>query len=171
MSGELIVLRLLHVVGGVVWVGGVVLMHFVLLPSVTQAGPAAGPVMAAIPQQRLFRWLPAIAVITMLAGLRLLWVTSAGFAKAYFLTWPGHTYSVGALLAIVGFMIAMLVGRPSAMRAGQLVGQMAGVSDEAERARLQAEVGRLRARAGRFGALSIVLLLTATAAMAVARYL
>ena len=171
MSGELVVLRLLHVVGGVVWVGGVVLMHFVLLPSVAQAGPAAGPVMAAIPQQRLFRWLPAIAVITMLAGLRLLWVVSAGFAKAYFLTWAGHTYSVGALLAIVGFLIAMLVSRPSAMRAGQLMAQLAGVGDEAARAQLQAEVARLRGRAGRFGGLSTILLLTATAAMAIARYL
>ena len=79
MSGEMIVLRLLHVVCGVVWVGGVCMMHYVLLPATAQAGPGAGPVMAAIPQQRLFRLMPWIAVVSMLAGVRLLGIASGGF--------------------------------------------------------------------------------------------
>lgn len=171
MSGEMIVLRLLHVVGGVVWVGGICMMHFVLLPATAQAGPGAGPVMAAIPRQRLFRWLPWIAVLTMLAGLRLLWIASGGFAKAWFLTWPGHTYAAGGLLAILGFTVAMLVSRPSGMRAGQLIAQLASAGDVAEQSRLHAEIAAARGRATRFGGLSTMLLLTATIAMAIARYL
>lgn len=171
MSGELIVLRLLHVVGGVVWVGGVCMMHFVLLPASAQAGPGAGPVMAAIPQQRLFRWMPWIAVVTMLAGVRLLAIASGGFTTAWFLTWPGHTYAVGALLAVLGFTIAMLVSRPSGMRAGELIAQLASAANDAERARLQAEIAAARGRATRFGGLSTMMLLTATVAMAIARYL
>jgi|CXWL01.1.fsa_nt_gi uncharacterized membrane protein len=171
MSGELIVLRLLHVVGGVVWVGGVALMHFVVLPSMAAAGPGAGTVMAAIPRQRLFRWLPRIAVISMLAGIRLLWVASAGFTNAWFQTWSGHTYGVGALLAIVGFLVGILLSRPSAMRAGHLMGQLAGAEGESARAALMAEIGALRGRAVRFGGLSTGLLLLATVAMAIARYL
>lgn len=171
MSGELIFLRLLHVVGGVVWVGGVMLMHFVLLPASAEAGPGAGPVMAAIPRQRLFRWLPWIAVITMLAGLRLLWIASGGFQTNWFFTWSGHTYAAGGLLAILGFTVAMLVSRPSGMRAGQLIAQLASAGDDAERGRLQAEIAAARGRATRFGGLSTMLLLAATAAMAIARYL
>lgn len=171
MSGELIVLRLLHVVGGVVWVGGVCLMQFVLLPASAEAGPGAAPVMVAVPRQRLFRWLPWIAVVTMLAGLRLLWIASGGFTTNWFFTWAGHTYAVGGLLAIIGFTIAILVSRPSAMRAGQLVAQLATAADDATRGRLQGEIAAARGRASRFGGLSTLLLLGATVAMAVARYL
>jgi uncharacterized membrane protein len=171
MNGELIALRLLHIVGGVVWVGGVVLMHFVLLPATAQAGPAAGPVMAAIPQQRLFGWLPTIALVTILAGLRLLWIVSGGLTGGWFLTWPGHAYSVGAVLALAGFLVAMLVSRPSAMRVGQLTAQLAAAGSDQEQAALRAQIGVLRGRAARFGGLSTLLLLAATALMGVARYL
>src|SRR5688500_5509174 len=70
MNAELIVLRLIHIVGGVFWVGSALFTAFFLMPTLMQAGPsAAGPVMGGLQQRKLMVWLPVVAVLVMLSGL------------------------------------------------------------------------------------------------------
>ena len=40
--GEMIVLRLVHVLGGIIWVGSMTYMTFFLMPAIADAGPAGG---------------------------------------------------------------------------------------------------------------------------------
>ena len=68
MAAEMLVLRVVHVLGGVFWVGAMMYNAFFLMPALSQAGPAAGPVMAGMQQRKLFMWLPIVAVATMLAA-------------------------------------------------------------------------------------------------------
>ena len=46
MSAEIIVLRLLHILGGVFWVGAITYATFFVMPSIAEAGPGGG---AAVP--------------------------------------------------------------------------------------------------------------------------
>lgn len=170
MNAELLVLRLVHVLGGIAWVGFAAFNTYFLIPSLGEAGPAAGPVMAGLQKRNLFMVLPILALLTILAGLRLLMITSTGFSGAYFATRPGAAYLAGAVAGIAGFLIALLRTRPAMVRAGALLATRPSAAPDAQRA-IDAEVGRLRASASSSGQVSTLLLIASAASMAVARYL
>lgn len=169
MSAELIVLRLVHVVGGIFWVGSSLFTFFFLMPTVMQAGPAvAGPVMGGLQQRKLMVWLPIVAILVILSGLRLMMIVSGGDAH-WFQHRVGHAFSVSGGLAIVAFLIGFTVNRPAMVKAGKL-GQSA-VSDAPTKAAIQEEIRRLQRRSY-IGTMVVTWLLVASAAgMAIARYL
>lgn len=47
MYAELLILRIVHVLSGTFWVGSMLFTMIFLFPSLQEAGPAAGSVMAA----------------------------------------------------------------------------------------------------------------------------
>lgn len=171
MLAEIIVLRLLHIIGGVFWVGTALFNTFYLVPALTAAGPAAGQIMASLQQRKLFTVLPLVAVVTMLTGLRLIWIASSGFEGSYFESATGSALAAGGLAAIVAFVIGLAVVRPAMMRAGQLTMQLQGVTEPAQRDPIVAQMAILRRRGAKGNAGVTLLLLLAAAAMAVARYL
>ena len=171
MSTELLVLRLVHILGGIFWLGSGLFTTFFLMPALGRVGPAAaGPVMGALQQRRLFTILPIVALLTMLSGLRLFHIVSAGFAPAYLSSRTGQTFMWSGIAAVVAFLLSILVARPAALRAGQLGASM-GSAPEAERAGRAAEMERLRKRSAVASILAMVFLVSAAAGMAVARYL
>lgn len=170
MMAEMLVLRLVHVLGGIFWVGGLMYMAFFLIPVMAQAGPAAGPVMAGLQQRKLFVWLPVAAIATLLAGIRLLMIRSEGFGAAYFGTPMGRTYLVSGSLAVIAFAVGISISRPAMARIGVLSAAMPS-ADESTRAQLQAEIGALRKRSGLATMVVTWLLIAAAAGMAVARYM
>ncbi|MGH7720546.1 MAG: hypothetical protein ACREON_17075 [Gemmatimonadaceae bacterium] len=170
MQAEILVLRLVHILGGIFWVGSSIFTSFFLFPSLTKAGPAAGQVMAGLQQRRLFIALPVVALLTMLSGLRLMWIASGGFSSTYFATPSGRTYTVSALAAIVGFVVGLAISRPAAARIGGVAQKLAS-APEADRAPLQAELETLRRRASVSSLVAVLLLVLAAAGMAVGRYM
>jgi uncharacterized membrane protein len=170
MTTELIILRIVHIVGGIFWVGGVLLTTFFLIPAIATMGPAGGEVFAAIQRRKLSTYLFAASLLTVLSGLRLLWITSGGFSPAYFGTAPGRGFSTAAASALVALLLGMLVSRPAAMRAARLGSTMASAPPE-RRPEIAAEIGVLRRRSALFGTVVAVLLVIAAAGMSVARYL
>src|SRR5688572_115483 len=105
MNAELLVLRLVHIVGGIFWVGSGLFTSLFLLPALARSGPAAGAVMAGLQRRRLFTALPAVAVLTMLSGLRLMWIVSAGFSASWLASATGGTYAASGAAAIVAFVL------------------------------------------------------------------
>ncbi|MBA3260034.1 MAG: hypothetical protein H0T68_11295 [Gemmatimonadales bacterium] len=169
MQAELLVLRLVHVLGGIFWVGSGLFTTLFLVPVLASSGATAGQVMAGLQQRRLFSVLPTVAFLTILSGLRLMWLTSAGFSAAYFAAPSGLTYAVSGLAATVAFVLALLVVRPAAVRSASLAASLAA-ADETRRAELTAELGSLRRRGAIGSTVVIVLLVLGAAGMAVARY-
>ena len=171
MTAEILVLRLVHVLGGIFWLGSGMFTSFFLLPALAGAGPAAGAVMAGLQRRRLFTLLPVVAVLTMLSGLRLMWITSSGFAASYFETARGMTFASSGSAAIVAFVVGMALARPAAMRAAALGASVAAAPDESSRGALLAQLERARHRAAVAHGAAIGLLVIAAAGMAIARYL
>lgn len=170
MSTEFVVLRLVHILGGIFWVGSGLFTTFFLMPALGRVGPAAGPVMGALQQRRLFTVLPVVALLTILSGVRLFQIVSGGFAPTYMSSRTGQTFLWSGIGAVAAFILSLLVARPAAVRAGQLGAAMASLPEE-QRAEQLGELERLRRRSGLASTVAMVLLLGAAAGMAVARYL
>jgi uncharacterized membrane protein len=163
--------RLVHVVVGVLWVGAVVFIAAFLLPSVRAAGPAGGPIMQQLTQvRRLPAWLMGAAILTILSGLGLYWRDSAGFTSAWLRSGPAQVFGVGGVLAIAAAALGMAVNTPAAKRLGALTAHLQSAGRPPAPEEL-AEVQRLQARLARATLVAALLLVLATVAMAVARYI
>ena len=121
--------------------------------------------------RRMSSWLMGASAVTILSGFVLYWHDSNGFQSAQWLgSGPGRTFGLGAVLAVAGLAVGMAVNVPAARRLGTLMaGLQAGgrppAGDEL------ATIADLQRRLAWGGAVSAGLLLLATAAMAVARYI
>lgn len=169
MDPLLIVLRIVHIVGGIFWAGGMLFVTHFLEPAVRDSGPDGAKVMQALQKRRFASVMPVVAVFTLLSGF---WLYYRTFGRAH----PGPAASgpelwlgTGGLLALVAFVVGMTLVRPSAARVGALGVELAQAPPERKDA-LAAEVARLRGRM-RLGSRIVVGLLTLTMiTMAVGRY-
>jgi uncharacterized membrane protein len=160
----LFLLRAIHVVGGVLWVGGLMIATFYLLPASRTLGPAAQPVLQDIMGRRkLPVYLMSVAIATTLAGI-LLMVRNVSLTDGAWTRTPmGIGISVGAASAILALIIGMTVTAPAAKRLGGPPKPGAPPVTDEERARL------LR-RTAIGGRAVLVLLSIAALTMATARY-
>ena len=169
-NGVLWVLRLAHVLSGVFWVGGFMVFANFVFPTARALGPAAGPVMSHITQVlKLPRALIGAAVVTILSGAGLYAHDSAGFEMVWVRSGTGMTFGVGAIFAIAAFIIGVTVNAPTAQRMGALGGTIAG-QGRPPSPEQQAEMQALQRRLGVALRVVAALLMLATAAMALARY-
>lgn len=167
---ELLLLRLVHVLAGIFWLGAGLLTTIFLAPVLSAAGPAGGAIMQRLRQRGLMDWMLGAALVTLLSGVRLLWISSAGFSGAYLSSGMGRAFAWAGASALVAFAIAMLVGRPAQARAGQLAVGLSAAAD-ADRPRLEREIASLRRRGALGSTIATALLTLSAAGMSVARYL
>jgi drug/metabolite transporter (DMT)-like permease len=163
-------LRVIHIVLGAFWFGSIVFLHSFIVPTIRALGPAGGPVMAHLGQQRKMpQWLVTAGALTILSGAGLYWRDSGGLQMAWIATPMGTTLTIGASLALLAFLIGVVVNAPSAKRLGAIMGargQAKGPPSPEE----VAEIAVLQARMGKGQLAAVILLTLATMAMAVARY-
>jgi len=156
MDWLMIVLRLIHVGGGAMWVGMMAFMTFYLTPALAEAGPQeSGKVMAALQKQRIMIVMPVIALLTIGSGLWMMMRLYGGPGNIA-ASRMGMALNLGAMAAILAFLIGIIFMRPLMMRA------MTATDP--------AEAQKLRARGAMLGRVVARLLMFALAAMAVARY-
>jgi uncharacterized membrane protein len=170
MKAELLTLRLIHILGGIFWVGSMMFTSFFLVPVIRSSPAVAGEVMAGLQRRRLFTLLPIVALLTIASGLRLLAIASAGFSRDYFSTSAGRTFATSAVAATVAFLLSVLISRPGFVRIGRLGASLATTSDQGAKQRITAEMQLLTRRVAISNGFVVVLLLSAAAGMAVARY-
>ena len=166
-----IVLRLVHIVAGVFWVGSVAFLFDYLVPTTRALGPQAAPVMAHLNQKlRLSIITPIAGLVTVLAGLILYWRTSGGLDDEWLQSGPGIGFTVGGITGILALAVGATVTRKTVKRIGELGGAIVaggGPPSPEQGAEMQALQQRLRA----LGRVLLFLLGISVAAMAVARYL
>jgi uncharacterized membrane protein len=167
---ELIALRLIHIFSGVFWAGAVIYLAAFIMPAVKAAGPEGGKFMQKLAQtNKLPLWMNLAAILTILAGFRLVQLDSNNFQMEWFKGNFGLTLTIGGTLAFIAFLIGFMVNRPVAVRMGKLGAEIAAAGGPPT-AEQSAEMERLRKRMG--GAITAVawLLALCVVFMAVARY-
>jgi hypothetical protein len=165
----IVILRLLHIVIGAAWLGAVVMVTFFISPTVRATGAVGGQFVGALMQRtHLPIWLLAAGAITILSGGALYGMFYAG------IPWdalgPHVAYGVGGILALVAFAIGFFLSRPLGARFAALSKALASQGAPPNAAQV-AERDALSARLGTLGLVIALLLLAATALMAVGRYL
>jgi uncharacterized membrane protein len=164
-----VVLRLIHILGGIFWVGTMIMLAAFLLPTARATGPEGGRFMQYLMQQRRLQvYLGSAMLLTVLSGIIMYARMAAATHGAWAGSRPGIAYGVGAVAAILAAAIGGSIGS-SAGRKMLAVGRaIGGAGPSAEQ---QAELARLQARMALGARLAAALLVVAAGAMAVARSL
>jgi uncharacterized membrane protein len=159
---EFSTLLLVHVFFGILWGGGAIAAGFFIIPSVLEAGPAGGAVMAGVMRRRFPILMSVAAGLVVLSGLRLY---SMRFSTAFLGTPEGVVLTLGAVLGLGGFFMGVFAQRPTAQRLSALGAQIAaaGVPPTAEQA---AEMQTFRARLSKVARLTAWHVLVASLLMA-----
>ena len=169
MVSVLLLLRLFHVVLGVLWVGMMGFTVIFLTPALREAGPSGQPVMAALQRRKLMIVMPLIALGTIISGLMLMerLFRDMGVVAS---SRMGLTLIVGGVMSLIAFILGITVMRGAMMGAARLAQSLESASPS-ERGEIGARIQRLRARGAVVGQVIFGLLLVAAGAMAVARYI
>ena len=166
----ILVLRLVHILAGVFWVGAALLLSLFIAPTQRDVGPAGGPFMRQLMiGRRLSVWLMVSAALTVVSGIamyaRFSALSNGGFAG----TRHGIVLAVGGVAAILAAIVGSAIGGASARRMTAIAAQLQQAGTPPEPA-VAAEMQRLQRRAGLGSAIATGLLVVATLAMAGARY-
>ena len=164
-----LILRLVHILAGIFWVGTVFLVACFLIPTVRETGREGGRFMQHLMQRRRLQVFLGLAMLlTVLSGVIMYARLAAATHGAWAGTRPGITYGVGALSAILAAAVGGAIGSSAGRRmlaAGQAIGPSGPTQEQ------QAEMTRLQARMSLGARLAAGLLAIAAGAMAIARYL
>ena len=169
MSLMIYILRLLHILSGVFWVGSVLFSARFLMPSLLAAGSAAAPVMAQLGQRKIPLVMMTTAFVTIASGIWLMMLVSGGAIGLWMRSGPGRTFALGGALAIITLVLGMIINAPAAKRMA-VINQGAAKRGGPPTPDEAAELERLQRRVGIGAQIVPVLLVLATAAMALARY-
>ncbi|MBC8089827.1 MAG: hypothetical protein H7Z40_21410 [Phycisphaerae bacterium] len=165
---ELLVLRVVHILAGIFWLGAGLMTSLFLVPALSSAGAAGGAVMQALRARGLMTWMPVAAGLTMFSGTRLFWIASGGALGAYAATPSGRVFALAGAASVAGFLIAMFVGRPAQQQAMQL--QQSAVDHADKRKAIEQRIARLRRRGSLASLAGLLLLVASATGMSVARY-
>ena len=167
MNYLVIVLRLLHIISGVFWVGAGLAMFFFIGPTLG-ATAEAGQKFAQhlMTQTRFTAIMTTSAILTVLAGFTLYWIDSDGLSSAWMHSGAGLGFGIGAFFALIGFIFGMMVGNTNGALA-KLGMQIQGKPTPEQ----MAQIGALRKRLSVVSPINAYSLLIAALFMAIARYL
>lgn len=166
MNLLVILLRILHILSGMFWVGGSLVTGFFLSPALAATGEPGQKVLAfLITKARLHTAIAATAITTVLVGGTLYWIDSQGLTSKWTTSGPGYGFGLGALFALVGVVFGLMVGQNLA-RLGQLAAQLNGKPTPDQ----MAVIAAARKTLAYAGPISSVALVLALLCMATARY-
>lgn len=162
---EYLSLIFLHVAFGVLWAGGAIVLGLFIIPSVMDAGPAGGAVMAGILKRRLPVFLSVSAFIVVLSGVRMYMIR---FTPEWLTTPEGLAITIGAVLGLGAFVLGFFIQRPLAGKLGAMAAGIAasGAPPTPDQA---AELAAVRARLRKVAALTAWHLIGATLLMSIHR--
>ena len=160
-------LRIIHIVAGVFWVGGTLIITFFVGPTVGATAEAGQKFVGHLMNNLKFSSrMSAAAGLTILAGFILYWIDSQGFTSAWMSSGAGRGFGIGAGFALIGFVFGIMIGRTTKAMA-QLGAQFRGQPTSEQLTQMQG----IRKQQATYSMISASALILATIFMAIARYL
>ena len=160
-------LRIVHILAGIFWVGGALMMAFFIGPTMGATGEAGQKFVGHLMNNLKFsNRMSTAAGLTILAGFILYWIDSDGFTSAWMTSGAGRGFGIGAGFALIGLVFGLLVGRTTKAMA-QLGAQLQGKPSSEQMTQLAA----LRKQQVTYSNIAAVTLILSVIFMAIARYL
>lgn len=167
MNYLVIALRIIHIVAGITWVGGTLIMTFFIGPTIGATAEAGQKFVGHLMNNLKFsNRMSAAAGLTILAGFILYWIDSNGFTSAWMSSGAGRGFGIGAGFALIGFIFGLLIGRTTNAMA-QLGAQFRGQPSPEQMSQMQS----IRKQQATYSNISATALILAVIFMAIARYL
>ena len=171
MNTYIIILRLIHILCGVLWAGGIFMLHLFVIPAINASGPEGGKVMRQLSATNHFTTvMTSAATLNIIAGLLLYWNISNGLSPEWIHSPYGMTVTIGGLLAIVAYILGITINRPGVNRITKIGNDIAAAGGKPTESQV-AEMTSIRARIAVNTRNMAVLLAITVACMAAARYL
>ncbi len=165
----LVILRFLHIVSGIFWVGAALMLTFFLSPTVQATEESGQKFFSHLLQKTNFSRVIMITSLTSVAaGLILYWIDSDGFRSAWMTSGPGLGFGLGGVAGLIGLYYGILQNRRSQalLSLGAEIQEQGGPPNEEQRQSLQ----KLQAQLKTGGQLNAYFLLLAAILMATARF-
>lgn len=170
MSTFMVVLRLIHILFGIFWVGTAFFFVLYLTPTIKAAGPAGGSVMGRLTLMRFPMVMSLSSLLTVAAGVVIYLIDSGGLQISWLSSASGITMTIGSIAGILAFVLGLVIQTPAGARMAALQKKIqvaGGPPTPSQTEELQALLDRI-AQASRWGA---VLMVIAVIGMAMAREL
>jgi len=162
-----IVLRMVHIVGGIFWVGAGLAMNFFFGPTMRATGDAGKQFGGHLMMKTRIVTVMNIAVYsTVVAGLWLYGIDSQWLTSAWMASSSGVGFTIGALFGLVGFVTGLMNGSNN-QKLAKLGAQIEGTPTPEQAAQL----GAIAKQQGWVIPVSSYSLLLAAIFMAISRYL
>lgn len=165
-----IVLRVIHIFGGIFWVGFAFFNVGFLQPTVKATGAEGQKTMQYLTQKtRLLSTVYATATLTLLSGLFMYWILF-GFRLSALLSGYGAALTLGAIAGLIAWIYAVVIIRGifgQMQTIGQQIRAQGGPPTPAQATQMQGLVARL----GKLGQVALVFLVIAVLGMSTAQYI
>jgi uncharacterized membrane protein len=169
MAVLIITLRVIHIFGGMFWVGFAFFNIGFLQPTVKATGVEGQKTMQYLTRKtRLLSTVYATATLTMLSGLIMYWILS-GFRLAFIRSGHGLVLTVGSIAGIIAWIYAVVVIR-GIFKQMQTIGEDVQAQSSPPTPDQAAQLQALAARLGKVGQVALVFLVISLLGMATARY-
>lgn len=166
----ILILRIVHIVAGMCWVGGAVIHTAFIAPSAKATAPDSGKFMQYfMGRQRFGLFMNIASGLTVGAGALLYWRASGGLQLPWLASGPGVVFTLGSLVGIGVYVLGLFLIKPRAERLGAL-GQAIQAAGGPPSAAQVAELQRLDREMAVIGRVDFVMLMLALLTMATARY-
>ncbi len=167
----MVILRVIHILAGVLWAGWAFSLVGFIDPASRAAGPEGGKFIQTLTGktkiiQTMF-WAPLLVIFT---GLLMYWPASGGLSGRWIVSGPGLAFTIGGLAGILAFVSGLVINRPAAERLATLSREMqsAGKPPSPEQ---MAELRVQQEQLSRGGVYAAILLAVSVIGMSVAALL
>jgi hypothetical protein len=116
MDMYMLILRLIHILSGIFWVGTAFFFVLFFEPVIKASGPAGGTIMGRLTLTRFPMVMALASILTVVAGFLMFLVDSRGFQIDWISTLPGIALTTGSLAGILAFFVGLSVQMPASAR-------------------------------------------------------
>jgi len=162
------VFRLLHIIAGMIWIGSAIMLSMYIEPVLARSGVDTRKFLSHLYGKSGFdKLMPAVAILTTVAGLVLYYLVTNGFSDSGFMrSGQGIVLSIGALFGLLAFGHGGGALGPMTGKYNKLVQEAGDNPTDEQNAALTA----MEAKLSRHGKISMWLAVIALVFMAGARY-
>ena len=105
------VLRFLHIIAGIFWAGGAILMNLIIGPAIGATGDAGKQFAGHLMGKTAFsKFMLTSGVITVAAGTILYGLDSNWFSSGWMMSSTGVGFGIGAVAGIIALVFGFLIG-------------------------------------------------------------
>lgn len=160
------VLRFLHIIAGIVWGGGAIMMNLVVGPAIGATGDTgrqfAGHLMG---KTALSKVMLGSGLVTVLAGTYLYGINSSWFSSGWMMSGQGIGFGIGAVAGIIALVFGFMIGNTNSALAA-LGAQIQGKPTDEQ----MALMGALRKRQAFVSKSNTIFIILSIVMMASARF-